>query len=73
MSAEALDYPIRQKSAYLPNPTTSIERTCRSCGASFLGLSPGKTGERGIWHSQGWVWYCSVECYERQGGKLEDA
>jgi hypothetical protein len=54
-------HPIRQKSANgTPKPTTSIERTCATCRASFGGLAPGKTGERGIW--QGWFWYCSLEC-----------
>lgn len=53
--------PLRQKSAHgQPRPNTGIERTCRTCGASFLGLAAGKTGERGIWDD--WHWYCSVEC-----------
>ena len=35
LAAEPLR-PVRQKSALgLPKPTTSIERTCRRCGASF--------------------------------------
>jgi len=55
------DYPFRQKSAKgEPRPTTSIERTCSTCGASFIGLAPGKTGEAGIWNY--WQWYCSIEC-----------
>ncbi len=55
--------PIRQKSANgQPRPTTSIERTCKRCGASLVGLAPGKTGERGIWDS--WAWYCSQECFD---------
>ena len=33
---------------------------CHTCGASFAGLAPGKTGEAGIWRF--WRWYCSVEC-----------
>ncbi len=54
-------YPFRQKSAQgQPKPNTSIERRCQRCGASFIGLAPGKTGEAGIWHA--WRWYCSVEC-----------
>jgi hypothetical protein len=54
--------PLRQRSAKgLPKPHTSIERTCRECGASFIGLAFGKTGERGIWTDCG-RWYCSVEC-----------
>lgn len=54
--------PLRQRSAKgLPKPHTSIERTCRTCGASFIGLAFGKTGERGIWTDCG-RWYCSVEC-----------
>jgi hypothetical protein len=60
-------YPIRQKSAHgQPKPNTSIERRCanRSCGASFIGLAPGKTGEAGIWRD--WRWYCSVECAPAQ-------
>jgi hypothetical protein len=55
------EYPMRQKSANgEPKPTTSIERTCVKCGASFLGLAFGKTGEVGPWID--WRWYCSVEC-----------
>lgn len=55
-------YPIREKSANgKPKPKTSIERTCRKCKASFIGLAPGKTGERGIWTGLG-SWYCSTEC-----------
>lgn len=54
--------PVRERSARgEPKPTTSIERTCRGCGASFLGLAPGKTGERGIWREP-LRWYCSIEC-----------
>jgi hypothetical protein len=53
--------PVRQKSARgQPKAETSIERTCRTCRASFIGLAPGKTGEAGIWHD--WHWYCSAEC-----------
>jgi hypothetical protein len=60
---ETATYPIRQKSASgQPKPKTSIERSCRGCGASFIGLAAGKTGERGIWN--GWNWYCSEECSE---------
>ncbi len=56
-----VSFPFRQKSAHgWPRPQTSIERCCRGCGASFIGLAPGKTGEAGIWHA--WRWYCSVEC-----------
>jgi hypothetical protein len=54
------DIPIRRRSAHVPRPSNSIERTCEGCGASFLGLAPGKTGERGIWRE--WNWYCSTEC-----------
>jgi hypothetical protein len=58
-------YPIRQKSADgEPKPNTGIERRCRKCGASFIGLAPGKTGERGLWDQ--WHWYCSEECYSRR-------
>ncbi len=54
--------PIRQRSANgVPKPGTSIERRCVECGASFIGLAPGKTHERGIWDD--WQWFCSVECY----------
>jgi hypothetical protein len=57
-------YPFRQSSAHgEPKPTTTIERTCRKCGASFLGLAAGKTGEVGIWHQM--AWWCSVECFGR--------
>ena len=54
------DEPIRVRSPHVPRPTTSIERTCEGCGASFLGLAFGKTGERGIWRD--WQWFCSIEC-----------
>ena len=60
------DVPIRQRSAHgVPKPETSIERTCRTCHASFLGLAAGKTGERGLWRD--WVWYCSIECDPEDG------
>ena len=56
-----MTYPVRQKSARgQPRPETSIERRCKTCGASFAGLAAGKTGEIGIWRS--WRWYCSIEC-----------
>ena len=49
--AYGVSFPFRQKSARgQPRPQTSIERCCRGCGASFIGLAPGKTGEAGIWH-----------------------
>ena len=55
-------HPLRVESAHgEPKPSTSIERTCRKCGASFLGLAPGKTGLRGIW-KEPLVWFCSQEC-----------
>lgn len=55
-------HPVRERSVHgEPKPTTSIERTCRACGASFLGLAPGKTGLRGIWTERS-TWFCSVEC-----------
>jgi hypothetical protein len=55
-------HPLRVSSAKgLPKPQTSIERTCRGCGASFIGLTPGKTGLRGIWREP-LVWFCSTEC-----------
>lgn len=55
-------YPLRQKSAHgQPRPNTSIERRCEACGASFIGLAPGKTGEAGIWDARP-RWWCSVEC-----------
>lgn len=57
------DWPIRQESAKgLPKPETSIERRCHRCGASFIGLAAGKTGERGIWDN--WHWFCSKECHD---------
>lgn len=53
--------PIRVRSAKgHPRPNSEIERRCHACGASFLGLAPGKTGERGLWDD--WHWYCSIEC-----------
>lgn len=58
-------YPIRQNSAKgNPKPNTNIERTCHNCGASFIGLAAGKTGERGVWSQLG-AWYCSIECTPR--------
>lgn len=57
-----MSYPFRQKSAKgQPRPNTTIERICRTCGASFVGLAAGKTGERGIWSSP-LGWFCSIEC-----------
>jgi hypothetical protein len=54
--------PLRISSARgKPKPSTSIERTCRNCGASFLGLAPGKTGLRGVWREP-LAWFCSTEC-----------
>lgn len=61
------DFPIRQLSALgLPKPSTSIERTCACCGASFLDLAPGSTGERGLWED--WSWFCSQECFDAPRG-----
>ena len=57
---KAVQYPIRQKAAHTPRPASHFERHCATCGASFVALAPGTTGERGIWRS--WVWYCSQEC-----------
>ena len=60
-AVERAGFPVRQKSARgQPRPETSIERCCKACGASFIGLAPGKTGERGVWRH--WRWYCSTEC-----------
>lgn len=60
------DWPIRQRSLKgKPKPTTSIERCCAGCAASFIGAVPGATGERGIWHD--WRWYCSQECFDDRG------
>ena len=54
-------FPVRVKSANgKPAPVTSIERTCQKCGASFVLLAPGSTGECGVWDDMGW--YCSLEC-----------
>jgi len=53
------DYPVRERSLKgEPKPGTSIERTCKTCGASFIGGERGP--ERGIWRD--WRWYCSAEC-----------
>lgn len=63
MSTETVagDYPIRKKSAQgRPRPLYSITRGCAACGACFLQLAAGKTGERGLWKD--WRWYCSLEC-----------
>lgn len=59
---EAAGWPVRKLSAHgQPKAGSSIERLCAACGASFIGLAPGKTGERGIW-TPGLTWYCSEEC-----------
>jgi hypothetical protein len=56
-----MSHPVRQQSARgEPKPLSSITRRCKTCGACFIGLAFGKTGEAGIWHD--WRWYCSVEC-----------
>ena len=61
---ESRSVPIRRRSANgQPKPETFIERTCSNCGASFIGLAFGDTGQRGIWRS--WTWYCSMECDAR--------
>lgn len=63
-------YPIRQKSARgMPRPLNQFTRRCRTCGACFLGLAAGKTGERGIWTE--WAWFCSVECAPASQKALE--
>ena len=62
-NAIASGLPIRERSCHgVPAPKTSIERTCKTCGASFVGLAPGRTGLAGIWRD--WSWYCSRECDE---------
>lgn len=61
----ATDWPVRQKSANgQPKPSSEFVRSCRRCKASFIGLAPGKTGERGLWDA--WAWYCSQECYDKR-------
>lgn len=63
------DWPIRQKSANgEPKPKTSIERTCRRCGAAFIGLAVGRTGKRGIWQNH--RWFCSQECFDDRNSPL---
>jgi hypothetical protein len=58
------DWPVRQQSCWgSPKPSTSIERTCQCCGASFLKLAPGKTGLRGLWRDS--QWFCSQECFDK--------
>lgn len=70
LSLDPLPFPIRQKSANgVPKPATSIERTCHRCGASFIDLAPGLTGERGLWIAD-WRWVCSQECADREPGAL---
>ena len=57
-------WPVREKSVNgEPAREWDMERGCYRCGASFLKLAPGATGERGIW--QDWHWFCSRECVER--------
>ena len=54
--------PVRQLSAKgQPAPFGDFTRRCQTCGACFIGLAVGKTGERGLWHE--WQWFCSVQCY----------
>lgn len=54
--------PVRVRSARgKPPPGSEFERRCQACGASFLGLAAGKTGERGLWDEM--HWYCSTECF----------
>lgn len=56
------DWPVRQHSANgQPKPKRS-EPTCHRCGAGFFGLWPTRTGKLGIWRSNPFVWFCSVEC-----------
>lgn len=53
--------PIRQHTPRpVVRPDSRFARACDTCGASFLALAPGKTGERGIWRD--WQWFCSQEC-----------
>lgn len=53
-------FPIRVKSAAGEPPQRDFVRCCRTCKADFLGLAPGRTGERGLWSAEGW--FCSMEC-----------
>jgi len=61
-----INAPIRQRSCKgEPPPWSEFTRRCRSCGACFIGLAPGKTGERGLWGPNEMVWACSQECYDQ--------
>lgn len=63
------DFPIRQKSCHgYPPPLTTIDRTCATCGAGFIPLAPGKTGERGLW-TDTLRWFCSQECHDAKTTK----
>lgn len=56
---------VRQESANGQPPARSkFFRSCKRCDADFLGLAPGKTGERGLWKD--WAWFCSQECYDKR-------
>lgn len=55
------DWPVRGRSAKgEPKAFSRFTRTCARCGACFIGLAPGLTGERGLWDQM--TWYCSREC-----------
>ena len=56
-----MSYPVRLKSALKVTDDYQFARHCAECGASFLLLAPGKTGERGIWRPP-LIWFCSVDC-----------
>lgn len=54
-------WPVRIMSAHgKPAQPSQFLRSCRTCAASFSGLAPGRTGERGLWSAG--RWFCSVEC-----------
>lgn len=58
MSTE--QFAIRARPVAGAPKATQFRRGCGTCGADFLALAPGKTGERGIWRD--WIWYCSAAC-----------
>ena len=61
----AATLPIRQKRAQGTSDTAGqFGRRCVKCGAGFLDLAFGKTGECGLWEANSMRWYCSQECFE---------
>ncbi len=54
------NWPVRQHTPHPTPPARKFMRRCDECGADFMALATGKTGERGLWTDTGW--FCSREC-----------